>query len=73
VAWVVILAVENARGVRLKLIRYGSQVAFIPIWFRVVPALEAASVRCGMNAPTFRSCVNGSGFVLMWDLAHGRV
>src|SRR5262244_3376627 len=48
-AWVMIVAVEYARGVRPELIRYGSQVAFIPIWFLavyiviilLVPALEA--------------------------------
>ena len=36
VAWVAIVAIEYARGVRPELIRYGSQVAFIPIWFLAV-------------------------------------
>jgi hypothetical protein len=47
---VAIIIVEYARGVRPELIRYGSQVAFIPIWFLavyimimlLVPALGAA-------------------------------
>jgi surface polysaccharide O-acyltransferase-like enzyme len=58
VTWVAIVAVEYARGVRPELIRYGSQVAFIPIWFLavyiaivlVVPALEAAWTRFGAGA-----------------------
>jgi hypothetical protein len=58
VAWVMIVAVEYARGVRPELIRYGSQVAFIPIWFLavyvvivlLVPALEALWSRLGMMA-----------------------
>jgi hypothetical protein len=57
-AWVAIVTVEYARGVRPELIRYGSQVAFIPIWFLavyimitlLVPALEAAWARFGMKA-----------------------
>jgi surface polysaccharide O-acyltransferase-like enzyme len=57
-AWVAIVAVEYARGVRPELIRYGSQVAFIPIWFLAVyivivlfvPVLEAAWARVGMKA-----------------------
>src|SRR5262245_52939253 len=57
-AWVAIVTVEYARGVRPELIRYGSQVAFIPIWFLavyimitlLVPALEAAWARLGMKA-----------------------
>jgi O-antigen/teichoic acid export membrane protein len=47
--WVTIVAGEYAPGVRPELIRYGSQVAFIPIWFlavyiviiMVVPVLQA--------------------------------
>jgi hypothetical protein len=58
VAWVAIVAGEYARGVRPELIRYGSQVAFIPIWFLavyiaivlLVPALEALWSRFGMWA-----------------------
>jgi hypothetical protein len=58
VAWVAIVAIEYARGVRPELIRYGSQVAFIPIWFLavyivivlLVPALEAAWTRYGMKS-----------------------
>src|SRR5262245_4212524 len=58
VAWVMIVAVEYARGVRPELIRYGSQVAFIPIWFLavyivivlLVPALETLWSRLGMRA-----------------------
>jgi acyltransferase-like protein len=58
VAWVTIVAVEYARGVRPELIRYGSQVAFIPIWFLavyivivlLVPALESLWSRLGMRA-----------------------
>src|SRR5215510_5552468 len=58
VAWVMIVAIEYARGVRPELIRYGSQVAFIPVWFLavyilivlLVPALEALWSRLGMRA-----------------------
>src|SRR5262244_4112573 len=58
VAWVAIVAIEYARGVRPELIRYGSQVAFIPIWFLavyivivlLVPAMEAAWTRFGMRS-----------------------
>jgi surface polysaccharide O-acyltransferase-like enzyme len=58
VAWVMIVAVEYGRGVRPELIRYGSQVAFIPIWFLavyivivlLVPTLEALWSRLGMWA-----------------------
>src|SRR5215831_4875579 len=56
--WVAIVAVEYARGARPELIRYGSQVAFIPIWFLavyimimlLVPVLGAAWTRLGMKA-----------------------
>ena len=56
--WVAIVALEYARGVRPELIRYGSQVAFIPIWFLavyimimlLVPVLGAAWTRLGMKA-----------------------
>jgi hypothetical protein len=58
VAWVAIVAIEYARGVRPELISYGSQVAFIPIWFLavyigivlLVPIMEAAWVRFGMGS-----------------------
>jgi hypothetical protein len=58
VAWVAIVAGEYVRGVRPELIRYGSQVAFIPVWFLavyvvivlLVPALEALWSRLGMRA-----------------------
>jgi surface polysaccharide O-acyltransferase-like enzyme len=58
VAWVMIVAGEYARGVRPELIRYGSQVAFIPVWFLavyivivlLVPVLEALWSRLGMWA-----------------------
>jgi hypothetical protein len=58
VAWVMIVAIEYARGVRPELIRYGSQVALIPIWFLavyivivlLVPALEVLWSRLGMGA-----------------------
>ena len=36
VVWVTIVAIEYARGVRPELISYGSQAAFIPIWFLAV-------------------------------------
>jgi hypothetical protein len=57
-AWVAIVAIEYARGVRPELIRYGSQVAFIPIWFLavyimitlLVPVLGALWARFGMGA-----------------------
>jgi hypothetical protein len=57
-AWVLIVAIEYARGVRPELIRYGSQVAFIPIWFLavyivivlLVPVLEAIWTRFGMKS-----------------------
>jgi hypothetical protein len=56
--WVIIVAVEYARGVRPELTRYGSQVAFIPIWFLavyimimlLVPVFAAAWARFGMMA-----------------------
>jgi hypothetical protein len=58
VVWVAIVAVEYVRGVRPELISYGSQVAFIPIWFLavyigivlLVPATEAAWNRFGMSS-----------------------
>jgi hypothetical protein len=58
VAWVAIIAIEYARGVRPELISYGSQVAFIPMWFLavyigivlLVPMMEAAWARFGMGA-----------------------
>jgi len=57
-AWVAIVAIEYALDVRPKLISYGSQVAFIPIWFLavyigivlLVPAMNAAWTRFGMNS-----------------------
>jgi hypothetical protein len=56
--WVAIVAVEYVRGVRPELISYGSQVAFMPIWFLavyigivlLVPATEAAWNRFGMSS-----------------------
>ncbi|WP_198026532.1 acyltransferase family protein [Bradyrhizobium sp. ARR65] len=56
--WVAIVAIEYARGVRPELISYGSQVAFIPVWFLavyigivlLVPAMEAAWTRFGMRS-----------------------
>jgi hypothetical protein len=56
VAWVAIVAIEYASHVRPRLISYGSQVAFIPIWFLavyigiilLVPAMEALWTRFGM-------------------------
>jgi surface polysaccharide O-acyltransferase-like enzyme len=56
--WVAIVAIEYARGVRPELISYGSQAAFIPIWFLavyigivvLVPATEAAWTRFGMGS-----------------------
>src|SRR5262245_60288743 len=56
--WVAIVAIEYARGVRPELISYGSQVAFIPVWFLAVyigivllaPATEAAWNRFGMKS-----------------------
>ena len=58
VVWVAIVALEYARGVRPELISYGSQVAFIPVWFLavyigivlLVPATEAAWNRFGMRS-----------------------
>ena len=58
VVWVAIVAIEYARGVRPELISYGSQAAFIPIWFLavyigivlLVPATEAAWARFGMRS-----------------------
>src|SRR5215469_14707569 len=58
VVWVAIVAIEYARGVRPELISYGSQAAFIPIWFLavyigivlLVPATEAAWTRFGMRS-----------------------
>ncbi len=56
--WVAIVAIEYARGVRPELISYGSQVAFIPLWFLavyigivlLVPVTEAAWTRFGMRS-----------------------
>src|SRR5215475_12573144 len=56
VVWVAIVVVEYAIDMQPRLISYGSQVAFIPIWFLavyigiilLVPALEAAWARFGM-------------------------
>src|SRR5215475_162719 len=58
VVWAAIVAIEYARGVRPDLIRYGSQVALIPIWFLavyivivlLVPAMEAAWTRFGVRS-----------------------
>src|SRR5215468_4510049 len=58
VVWGMIVAVEYARGVRPELISYGSQVAFIPLWFLavyigivlLVPVTEAAWTRFGMRS-----------------------
>src|SRR5262245_21738876 len=58
IAWVIIVAVEYTNGVRPELIRYGSQVAFIPIWFLavyivivlLVPITEAVWARFGMGS-----------------------
>ena len=58
VVWTAIVAIEYARGVRPELISYGSQVAFIPIWFLavyigivlLVPIMEAAWARFGMGS-----------------------
>jgi hypothetical protein len=55
---VAIVAIEYARGVRPELISYGSQVAFIPLWFLavyigivlLVPVTEAAWTRFGMRS-----------------------
>src|SRR5499425_552592 len=54
--WVAIVAIEYRRGVRPDLISYGSQVAFIPVWFLAVyigivllsPVIEAAWTRFGL-------------------------
>lgn len=56
--WVAIVAIEYAIDMQPRLISYGSQVAFIPIWFLavyigivlLVPALEAAWARFGMSS-----------------------
>ena len=56
--WVAIVVIEYARGVRPEMISYGSQVAFIPIWFLavyigiilLVPAIDAAWARFGMGS-----------------------
>jgi hypothetical protein len=58
VTWVAIVAVEYARGVRPELIRYGSRIGFMPVWFLavyilivlLVPALEAAWTRFGLRS-----------------------
>jgi hypothetical protein len=58
VAWVMIVAIEYARGVRPELISYGSRVAFIPVWFLavyivivlLVPIMGAAWARFGMGS-----------------------
>jgi hypothetical protein len=58
VVWVMIVAVEYARGVRPELIAYGARVAFISVWFLAVyigiilltPTLDTAWRRLGMRA-----------------------
>src|SRR5262249_29169805 len=58
VAWVAIVGIEYAPGVRPELVRSGSQVAFIPIWFLavyimivlLVPAMEATWTRFGLRS-----------------------
>ena len=58
VAWVAIVTIEYARGVRPELIRYGSRIAFIPVWFLAVyivivlltPVMEAAWRRFGARS-----------------------
>jgi len=58
VVWMAIVAIEHARDVRPELISYGSQAAFIPIWFLavyigivlLVPATEAIWTRFGMRS-----------------------
>lgn len=58
IAWVAIVAIEYARGVRPELISYGSRVAFIPIWFLavyigivlLVPVMCAVWTRFGMGS-----------------------
>jgi len=58
VVWVVIVAIEYARGVRPELISYGSQAAFIPVWFLavyigivlLVPVTGTIWTRFGMRA-----------------------
>jgi hypothetical protein len=58
VAWVAIVAIEYARGVRPELISYGSRAAFIPVWFLavyigivlLVPAMEMAWARFGLKS-----------------------
>jgi hypothetical protein len=58
VAWMAIVAIEYARGVRPELIRHGSQVAFMPMWFLavyivivlLVPAMDAAWTRFGVTS-----------------------
>jgi Acyltransferase family len=58
VAWVIIVGIEYARDVRPDLIRYGSQAAFIPVWFLAayiaivlfVPVLAAAWTRFRMKS-----------------------
>jgi Acyltransferase family len=58
VVWVAIVAIEYARGVRPEMISYGSQIAFIPVWFLavyigivlLVPVMEAAWGRFGMRS-----------------------
>lgn len=57
-AWAAIVAIEHARGVRPELISYGSEVAFIPIWFLavyivivlLVPVMEALWARFRMGS-----------------------
>jgi hypothetical protein len=56
IVWMAIVAIEYARGAQADLIKYGSQVAFIPIWFLavyivivlLVPVLESLWTRLGM-------------------------
>jgi surface polysaccharide O-acyltransferase-like enzyme len=58
VVWVAIVAIEYGRDVRPELISYGSEVAFIPIWFLavyvgivlLVPVMAAAWARFGMSS-----------------------
>jgi hypothetical protein len=58
VVWVAIVAIEYAINMQPRLISYGSEVAFIPVWFiavyigivLLVPAIDAAWARFGMSS-----------------------
>ena len=68
VAWVAIVAVEYARGVRPDLIQYGSRIALIPIWFLAV-YIVIVLLAPVMEALWARRCYATSGAKILLDVS----